>query len=129
MSNEIKEFWSYLMEDGRVYPLGFFNGDVDIAWPDIWAAANELAKKKGTEPSHPMNEDDLTEVTACLTYCFNAKQNAAKRDYYMIGGFIDKADVPRLRALVEQHPDFEFLQDALGECEIAESANINDDPR
>lgn len=124
-----KEFWSYLMEDGTVYPLGFFDDDFDVAWPDVWVAANELAKKKGTEPSHPVMEDDLTEITASLTYCFNAKQNAAKRDYYMIGGFIDKADVQRLRALVEQYPDFEFLQDALSECEIAESAEIGGDPR
>ncbi len=123
-----KEFWSYLMDDGRVYPLGFFDANFDVAWPDVWVAAQELARQKKTEPSHPISEDDLTEVSACLTYCFNAKQNAEGKDYYLVGGFIDKSDVQKLRALAEQHPDFEFLQDALGECEIAEKATINSDP-
>lgn len=110
------EFWSYLMSDGGVYPLGDFDADFDMAWPQVWGAAEKLAVKTHTEPVYALSETDLTEISQHVQDCFNTMQSLRGADYYLIGAFIDEGEIDLIRKLVEQYPDCEFLESVLSQC-------------
>jgi hypothetical protein len=116
----MNEFWSYLMSDGVVYPLGDFDSDFDTAWPQVWEAAEKLAAQHKTELVYAVNETDLTEMSYHLQKCFNAKQKLRGEDYYMVGTLISKHDISLLRTLAAQHPECDFLEDLVFDCD-----NIN----
>ena len=113
----MREFWSYLMANGVVYPLGDFTGDFDATWPEIWEASEKIASQHKTEQAFAVNETDLTEISYHLQKCFNAKQKLRGEDYYMIGTLIDKQDIPLLRTLAAQHPECDFLGDLVFGCD------------
>jgi hypothetical protein len=119
-----KEFWSYLMDDGRVYPLGFFDANFDVAWPDVWAQAEAIAAAYNLEPVYAFNEDDLTEVSTMLQRCYNAKKNLLGDPDYLVGTFVSEAEEPLLRSLLEQHPDSEFLNMLVIEYEEAQRSTM-----
>lgn len=110
------KFWSYLMTDGRVYPLGDFDEDFNTAWPQVWDAAKKIAAEMGAEPAYALNETDLVEISQHVQDCFNTKQILRGADYYLIGAFIDKEEIDLIRKLVEQYPDCEFLESVLCQC-------------
>ena len=113
------EFWSYLMADGEVYPLGEFDADFDTAWPKVFAKAERVAEVFGTQPEFALNETDLTEMTQSIEDCFNTMQNARGGDHYMVGGALDKRDIPLLRELEKQYPDCGFFSAVLLGCDRA----------
>jgi hypothetical protein len=119
-----KEFWSYLMDDGRVYPLGFFDADFDKAWPDVWAQAEALAKAYNLEPVYAFNEDDLTEVSTMLHRCYNVKKNLMGEADYLVGTFVSESEEPLLRELHEQYPDCEFLNMLVSDYEYAKRSTM-----
>ena len=108
-----KEFWSYMMENGAVYPLGEFSEDFDTAWSEIYAKATHVAKRYSTEPLYAVSETDLTEMSAHIQRCFNTMQNVQKQDYYLISVYVDASEVETLRRLVKQNPDCEALSSLL----------------
>lgn len=114
-----KEFWSYMMEDGVVYPLGEFSEDFDAAWPDVYEKALQVAKRHNTEPLYAVSETDLTELSHHLERCFNTMQNVQGADYYLLSTFIAADDVETLRTLAKRNPKCEFLGSLLHQYESA----------
>ena len=119
-----KEFWSYLMDDGRVYPLGFFDANFDVAWPDVWAQAEAIAAAYNLEPVYAFNEDDLTEVSTMLQRCYNIKKNLLGDPDYLVGTFVSEEEEPLLRELNKQYPDSEFLSMLLSDYEYARRSTM-----
>lgn len=114
-----KEFWSYLMGNGVVYPLGEFEGDFNAVWPKVFDEAERVADAHKTEPVFAVSETDLTEISSHVENCFNTMQNMMGYDYYLVSTFIDKKDFPLLQELVMQYPDCGFLESLLYGCRDA----------
>ena len=110
----MKEFWSYLYDDGHVRALGMY--DHEKEWNKLFAKAVAVGEGAKAEPVFPMSEDDLIEVSSNLQDAYNTKNGHAGNDWVMIGTFIDAKDIPLLYKLARQHKDVEFLEMLASEC-------------
>lgn len=113
----MKEFWSYLYDDGHVRTLGVY--DHEKQWDRLFDKAVAVGQGAKTEPIYPLSEDDLTNISGGLQDAYNAKNGHYKHDWVLIGTFIDAKEIPLLYKLARQHKDSEFLEMLAAECRRA----------
>ena len=113
----MKEFWSYLMDNGRAYPVGTY--DAYTEWDKLFNKALSVGEGAKTEPVLPLCLDDLLELGSDLQNIYNKHNGQQDTDWLLIGAFIDAKDIPLLYKLARQHRGVEFLEMLVSDCKRA----------
>lgn len=104
----MKEFWSYLYDNGSVHALGVY--DIEDEWDELFSKAQAIGEAEDAEPVFAVHELDLSEIPAQLQDIYNKVNGVRGSPLLSIDALIEPDELVFLYKLARQHPKVEFLQ-------------------